>query len=159
MIRLINLSKSLVVSAAKTSSRKLFVSERKDLFELLLFFFFIVENADEVKGIEFTVTTLNCAHDQGNNTAPEHRHKFSSMRKTGALSKMVRSKISKSFHHSSNPAGKSDKTSTQSNDADKLKESEPMGKIKGSSGTKATTPTTAVPTDKNKKRSKLCQLL
>lgn len=125
--------------------------------------FKFVAHADEVKGIEFTVTTLNCAHDQSNTNPPEQRQRFSSMRKTGALSKIVRSKISKSFHHSSHSAAKSDKSSNNPSNVDaettKLKESESMGKIKGSSGTKATTPTTVVPTEKNKKRSKLCQLL
>lgn len=118
-------------------------------------------HADEVKGIEFTVTTLNCAHDQATaaTVVPEQRHRFSSMRKTGALSKIVRSKISKSFHHSTNPLAKSDK-SGRPHDADKIKESESSGKLKEKSAAKATTPTTAVPPmEKSKKRSKLCQLL
>lgn len=49
-----------------------------------------------MKGIEFTVTTLNCQHEVA--TTPERRRRFSSLRKTGALSKAVRSKISKSFY-------------------------------------------------------------
>ncbi|XP_050087543.1 cGMP-specific 3',5'-cyclic phosphodiesterase isoform X2 [Anopheles aquasalis] len=52
--------------------------------------------------IEFTVTTLNCAHpDERTETTPVHERKprFSSLRKTGALGKAVRNKLSKSVHH------------------------------------------------------------
>uniref|UniRef100_A0A182YGH8 Phosphodiesterase n=1 Tax=Anopheles stephensi TaxID=30069 RepID=A0A182YGH8_ANOST len=56
--------------------------------------------------IEFTVTTLNCAHpEEKTETTPVHERKprFSSLRKTGALGKAVRNKLSKSVHH--NTAG------------------------------------------------------
>uniref|UniRef100_A0A182T6U6 PDEase domain-containing protein n=1 Tax=Anopheles maculatus TaxID=74869 RepID=A0A182T6U6_9DIPT len=56
--------------------------------------------------IEFTVTTLNCAHpEEKTETTPVHERKprFSSLRKTGALGKAVRNKLSKSVHH--NAAG------------------------------------------------------
>uniref|UniRef100_A0AAG5CWJ9 Phosphodiesterase n=1 Tax=Anopheles atroparvus TaxID=41427 RepID=A0AAG5CWJ9_ANOAO len=56
--------------------------------------------------IEFTVTTLNCAlhPDERTETTPVHERKprFSSLRKTGALGKAVRNKLSKSVHHNAN---------------------------------------------------------
>ncbi|XP_058118126.1 cGMP-specific 3',5'-cyclic phosphodiesterase [Anopheles ziemanni] len=56
--------------------------------------------------IEFTVTTLNCAlhPDERTETTPVHERKprFSSLRKTGALGKAVRNKLSKSVHHNTN---------------------------------------------------------
>ncbi|XP_049534050.1 cGMP-specific 3',5'-cyclic phosphodiesterase isoform X1 [Anopheles darlingi] len=58
--------------------------------------------------IEFTVTTLNCAHpDERTETTPVHERKprFSSLRKTGALGKAVRNKLSKSVHHNAPPSG------------------------------------------------------
>lgn len=75
--------------------------------------------AEEVKGIEFTVTTLNCTQDQ-KNTAPEHRKKFSSLRKTGALSKAVRSKISKSFHNNSCSNKQEKASNVPSSDCEKI---------------------------------------
>lgn len=54
--------------------------------------------------IEFTVTTLNCAAhpDDKTDTTPVHERKprFSSLRKTGALGKAVRNKLSKSVYNS-----------------------------------------------------------
>lgn len=121
--------------------------------------------AEEVKGIEFTVTTLNCAQDQ-NNAAPEQRRKFSSLRKTGALSKAVRSKISKSFYSnsSSNKHDRSVAASVPASDSEKISDIQFSGKEKTALCTEPTT-TTAITTpkaekvEKHKKRSKLCQLL
>lgn len=133
--------------------------------------------ADEVKGIEFTVTTLNCSQDQ-NNVAPlEQRRKFSSLRKTGALSKAVRSKISKSFYSNSS-GSKTDKstsntqatsspaTAAAKNASDKSNDVQHGGKdksaIKTESAMNLATAASTNKTDKpekHKKRSKLCQLL
>uniref|UniRef100_A0A182P8X7 Phosphodiesterase n=1 Tax=Anopheles epiroticus TaxID=199890 RepID=A0A182P8X7_9DIPT len=58
--------------------------------------------------IEFTVTTLNCAHpEEKTETTPVHERKprFSSLRKTGALGKAVRNKLSKSVHHNAAAPG------------------------------------------------------
>ncbi|XP_055587649.1 cGMP-specific 3',5'-cyclic phosphodiesterase isoform X2 [Uranotaenia lowii] len=59
--------------------------------------------------IEFTVTTLNCAHPEGEktDTTPVHERKprFSSLRKTGALGKAVRNKLSKSVYSSQTTIG------------------------------------------------------
>ncbi|XP_058464177.1 cGMP-specific 3',5'-cyclic phosphodiesterase isoform X3 [Malaya genurostris] len=59
--------------------------------------------------IEFTVTTLNCAThpEEKTDTTPIHERKprFSSLRKTGALGKAVRSKLSKSVYNSHSSAG------------------------------------------------------
>lgn len=141
-------------------------------------FILIVACADEVKGIEFTVTTLNCTQDQ-NNVAPlEHRRKFSSLRKTGALSKAVRSKISKSFY--SNSSGNKSEKSTSNAQATTTSTASPAatnasvrsndvqhsGKdkstIKAESAMNLATAASTNKTDKpekHKKRSKLCQLL
>lgn len=128
-------------------------------------FFPFVACTEEVKGIEFTVTTLNCAQDQ-NNAVPEQRRKFSSLRKTGALSKAVRSKISKSFYSnsSSNKQDRSSAASAPASDSEKISDIQFSGKEKTALCTESTT-TTAVATskaekvEKHKKRSKLCQLL
>ncbi|XP_021693393.1 cGMP-specific 3',5'-cyclic phosphodiesterase isoform X1 [Aedes aegypti] len=58
--------------------------------------------------IEFTVTTLNCAHPEDKtDTTPVHERKprFSSLRKTGALGKAVRNKLSKSVYSSQTAIG------------------------------------------------------
>lgn len=136
--------------------------------------------AEEVKGIEFTVTTLNCAQDQTVAATPEHRRKFSSLRKTGALSKAVRSKISKSFYNnSSSNKNKNDKavitvaasedeknsganaTSTNVDIIEKSKQQITINTKTASTPTATTTTTTTTITkaEKHKKRSKLCQLL
>lgn len=121
--------------------------------------------AEEVKGIEFTVTTLNCAQDQ--NVVPEQRRKFSSLRKTGALSKAVRSKISKSFYSnsSSNKIDKATNVQAATN-SDKSSDVQLSSKEKAtvnapeSTTNLATTPTSKTDKpEKHKKRSKLCQLL
>ncbi|XP_055375430.1 cGMP-specific 3',5'-cyclic phosphodiesterase isoform X2 [Condylostylus longicornis] len=58
---------------------------------------------EEIKDIEFTSVTLNCQHSQdGDPPTPEHhRSRFSSIKKTTALGKAVRSKLSKSLHSTS----------------------------------------------------------
>lgn len=129
---------------------------------------FSVACADEVKGIEFTVTTLNCAQDQNNVPSNEQRRKFSSLRKTGALSKAVRSKISKSFYSNSS-SNKADKLANVQacSDSEKICDIQFSSKEKTPLCAEATTatiekmpPTTkADKPEKHKKRSKLCQLL
>ncbi|XP_055525606.1 cGMP-specific 3',5'-cyclic phosphodiesterase isoform X2 [Wyeomyia smithii] len=61
--------------------------------------------------IEFTVTTLNCAAhpEDKTETTPVHERKprFSSLRKTGALGKAVRNKLSKSVYNSQTTIGES----------------------------------------------------
>lgn len=134
-----------------------------DLFPFILF----AACAEEVKGIEFTVTTLNCAQDQNTNTT-EQRRKFSSLRKTGALSKAVRSKISKSFYSnsSSNKIEKAVNVQTSTN-SDKssdiqysIKENPAVNSTESATNL-ATTPLNkrADKPQRHKKRSKLCQLL
>lgn len=117
-----------------------------------------------MKGIEFTVTTLNCAQDQ-NNAAPEHRRKFSSLRKTGALSKAVRSKISKSFYSNSSSNKPEKMANIPSSDHEQINDiqissrekvplcAEPTATVATGMTTKSDKP------EKHKKRSKLCQLL
>lgn len=128
-------------------------------------FAFSVACADEVKGIEFTVTTLNCTQDQNNVAPNEQRRKFSSLRKTGALSKAVRSKISKSFYSNSS-SNKADKLANvqASSDSEKICDIQFSSKEKTPLCTEATTATIEktppiTKSEKHKKRSKLCQLL
>lgn len=117
-----------------------------------------------MKDIEFTVTTLNCAQDAG---TPEHRRRFSSLRKTGALSKAVRSKISKSFHNNSSDNKRNDKTvitvvplDDEKNNSD-ARETDANKLATKSSSTISTSTATSntAKVEKHKKRSKLCQLL
>lgn len=128
-----------------------------------------------MKGIEFTVTTLNCQHEVA--TTPEPRRRFSSLRKTGALSKAVRSKISKSFYTiPSDNNKKNDKNVITVAATEDEKSKRPMAdcddnvdtkkmpmttaKSASSLSTATTTTSNAKPDkEKRKKRSKLCQLL
>lgn len=128
-----------------------------------------ITGADEVKGIEFTVTTLNCQHEVS--TTPEPRRRFSSLRKTGALSKAVRSKISKSFYTiPSDNNKKNDRTVITVAAAEDEKNNRPIAdtnetsmtttKSASSLSTAPTTTNNAKPDkEKRKKRSKLCSLL
>lgn len=118
---------------------------------------------------------MNCVQDQNNVAPNEQRRKFSSLRKTGALSKAVRSKISKSFYSNSS-SNKADKLANvqASSDNEKMCDIQFSSKEKTPLCTEATTTTTATITamvektapttksdkpEKHKKRSKLCQLL
>lgn len=142
--------------------------------------------SEEVKGIEFTVTTLNCPQEQN---TPEPRRKFSSLRKTGGLSKVVRSKISKSFYNSNSDHNnkKNDKnvitvatsedeknngsgmnatatttaaiTATGATAAANATNTITTTNTTTTSSTTPTTTHTGNKSEKHKKRSKLCQLL
>lgn len=130
-------------------------------FSCVQFHYIFTACAEEVKGIEFTVTTLNCTQDQHSIASEQHRRKFSSFRKTGALSKAVRSKISKSFYSNSN-SNKIEKatnvqTSTNSDKTNDIKDKSAANSMESAQNL-ATTPTNKKP-EKHKKRSKLCQLL
>lgn len=112
------------------------------------------------------MTTLNCAQDQS--TAPESRRKFNSLRKTGALSKAVRSKLSKSFYSnsSSNNANEKVPNIQNSSESEKISQTEsidkpkhPNPKIKSTKSISTTASPTQFKQEKVKKRSKLCQLL
>lgn len=114
-----------------------------------------------MKDIEFTVTTLICPQDLA---TPEHRRKFSSLRKTGALSKAVRSKISKSFYNNSSDNKRNDKTvitvaplEDEKNNGEATETD--ANKLAMTTKSATTTTSTATKTEKHKKRSKLCQLL
>ncbi|KAH8293700.1 hypothetical protein KR054_003289 [Drosophila jambulina] len=139
---------------------------------------------EEIKDIEFTVTTLNCnqqsqsQHGSEDSHTPEHQRSGSrlSMKKTGALGKAVRSKLSKTLYNSMD--GSKPKTSLKlleshvSEDMDDKSPTSPsqpqasgsMGRMSASSSTSsaggvvgASGQVQAV--DKSKKRSKLCALL
>lgn len=107
----------------------------------------------EVKDIEFTVTTLNCTHHEPE-VSPHRRRKFNSLRKTGALSKAVRSRLSKSFYSSSNPDNRKADGSTTSQAIRSASAEKPSEKSENDQ--KAAV---AIKSEKLKKRSKLCLLL
>lgn len=130
-------------------------------FLYLFCVFLYLAGSEEVKDIEFTVTTLNCPQDSA---TPEHRRKFSSLRKTGALSKAVRSKISKSFYNNSSDNKRNDKTvitvaplEDEKNNGEATETD--ANKLAMTTKSANTTTSTATKTEKHKKRSKLCQLL
>lgn len=66
---------------------------------------FFLANAEDLNDIEFTLTTLNCTTKEQNSEVsnqPEMRRtRFSSLKKSAALSKVVRTKLSKTIHSSS----------------------------------------------------------
>ncbi|KAJ6637639.1 cGMP-specific 3',5'-cyclic phosphodiesterase [Pseudolycoriella hygida] len=107
--------------------------------------------SNEIKDIEFTVTTFhnpNAEQEQ----SPKRRQRFSSLRKTGALSRAVRSRLSKSFYNNNyenqikeSPAANIVVPSISINNdlvVDKEGSAQNVAKVK-----------------KHKKRSKLCLLL
>ncbi|XP_017100763.2 cGMP-specific 3',5'-cyclic phosphodiesterase isoform X2 [Drosophila bipectinata] len=141
---------------------------------------------EEIKDIEFTVTTLNCnqsqqsQHGSEDSHTPEHQRSGSrlSMKKTGALGKAVRSKLSKTLYNSMD--GSKPKTSLKlleshvSEDMDDKSPTSPsqpqasgsMGRMSASSSTSSAggqgqcqMAAAGQAQDKSKKRSKLCALL
>ncbi|XP_017486581.1 PREDICTED: cGMP-specific 3',5'-cyclic phosphodiesterase isoform X2 [Rhagoletis zephyria] len=128
---------------------------------------------EEIKDIEFTVTTLNCHPQQQHGddaSTPEH-HRGStrlSIKKTGALGKAVRSKLTKTLYNSMD--GVKQKSSFKlldthvSEDLDDKSPTSPSqptaagpGHISASSSTSSAG--TVGTAEKSKKRSKLCSLL
>ncbi|XP_023167365.2 cGMP-specific 3',5'-cyclic phosphodiesterase [Drosophila hydei] len=129
---------------------------------------------EEIKDIEFTVTTLNCNQHGGSASGggedthtPEHQRSSSrlSIKKTGALGKVVRSKLSKTLYNSMD--GSKPKTSLKlleshvSEDMDDKSPTSPSQPHSGSVGRMSASSSTssAGTVDKSKKRSKLCALL
>lgn len=122
---------------------------------------------EEIKDIEFTVTTLNC-HQHSDDTTPEHQRGSSrlSMKKTGALGKAVRSKLTKTLYNSMDGVKpKSSIKLLESHTSEDLDDKSPTspsqqpagmqhGQMSASSSTSS-----AGMSDKTKKRSKLCALL
>ncbi|XP_037950287.1 cGMP-specific 3',5'-cyclic phosphodiesterase [Teleopsis dalmanni] len=122
---------------------------------------------EEIKDIEFTVTTLNCHQQQhSDDTTPEHHRGGSrlSIKKTGALGKVVRSKLTKSLYNSMD--GVKPKTSLKlleshvSEDLEDKSPTSPSQAVAGSGhmSTSSSTSSAGI-VDKTKKRSKLCALL
>uniref|UniRef100_A0A1I8MS12 Phosphodiesterase n=1 Tax=Musca domestica TaxID=7370 RepID=A0A1I8MS12_MUSDO len=131
-------------------------------------------NDEEIKDIEFTVTTLNCHQQHSDDTStPEHQRGISrlSMKKTGALGKAVKSKLTKTLYNSMD--GSKPKTSLkllETHASEDLEDKSPTspsqptgpggstGQMSASSSISSSCTTNSM-TDKNKKRSKLCALL
>lgn len=112
--------------------------------------------SDEIKDIEFTVTTLNCTHnDQNEQVTPSHhdRHRFNSLKKTGTLAKAVRIRLTKSLYHHHQ--------STEQLKEKQAKDKEKANQITDQNNSEQNTSLALVekPAVKNKKRSKLCLLL
>ncbi|XP_055921410.1 cGMP-specific 3',5'-cyclic phosphodiesterase isoform X2 [Eupeodes corollae] len=130
---------------------------------------------EEIKDIEFTVTTLNCQHASGgsesNDTStPEHRGTRISIKKPGAFGKVVRSKLNKSLYNSMDGAKPKTplkplldvETSKDSKVSSHHHHHQDGGGLGG--GTNADKSPTSPQSsnqmpDKSKKRSKLCALL
>lgn len=74
------------------------MSIKSELFFITLTTFLILVCSDEVKDIEFTVTTLNCSHNETSDSTPERKPRWSSLKKPGVLSKVVRQRLSKSLY-------------------------------------------------------------
>ncbi|XP_059611325.1 cGMP-specific 3',5'-cyclic phosphodiesterase [Phlebotomus argentipes] len=53
---------------------------------------------EEIKDIEFTVTTLNCVHNEETSPSHERHRRFNSLRKSNVLSRAVRNRLSKSLY-------------------------------------------------------------
>ncbi|XP_050325171.1 cGMP-specific 3',5'-cyclic phosphodiesterase [Bactrocera neohumeralis] len=128
---------------------------------------------EEIKDIEFTVTTLNCHPHQlhGDDASTPEHHRGStrlSIKKTGALGKAVRSKLTKTLYNSMDGVKQKSSfklldshVSEDLDDKSPTSPSQPMvpgpGHISASSSTSSAG--TVSTTDKSKKRSKLCSLL
>ncbi|XP_037912457.1 cGMP-specific 3',5'-cyclic phosphodiesterase isoform X3 [Hermetia illucens] len=114
----------------------------------------VEEFAEEIKDIEFTVTTLNCQHgESGEHSTPEQKPRYSSLKKTGTgvLSKTVRSRLSKSMYSNSVDGKRSTKMAQPSQSQQStVDESKDSCEEKNSVNVKL---------EKVKKRSKLCSLL
>jgi cGMP-specific 3',5'-cyclic phosphodiesterase, invertebrate len=115
--------------------------------------------------IEFTVCELNCHNAHEDQTSPQHERKprFSSFKKSGAISKAVRSKLnlSKSAERSSEKQSSCGENSNSFDGAEKSETLENNGKMSEHQENSASTPTSAksVPGKVVKKKSKLCLLL
>ncbi|XP_068157489.1 cGMP-specific 3',5'-cyclic phosphodiesterase isoform X2 [Drosophila tropicalis] len=126
---------------------------------------------EDIKDIEFTVQTLNCnqqSQETDAHTTPEHHRSGSrlSMKKTGALGKAVRSKLSKTLYNSMD--GSKPKTSLKlleshvsedMDDKSPTSPSQPHGGSVGRMSASSSTSSAGTVVDKTKKRSKLCALL
>lgn len=136
----------------------------KDFF-IIIYFFYLINNfniftacSDEIKDIEFTVTTLNCTHnDQNEQVTPSHhdRHRFNSLKKTGTLAKAVRIRLTKSLYHHH-------QSTEQLKEKQLAKERERGNQITEPTNNSEQNTSLALvekPAVKNKKRSKLCLLL
>jgi cGMP-specific 3',5'-cyclic phosphodiesterase, invertebrate len=129
-------------------------------FKILSATFGIPANDDDIGDIEFTVTTLNCSHnnESAEHTTPPHeRKRFSSLRKTGALGKAVRQRLAKSMYQGNAQPSEDEKLNICAEE--KVAEEKPA---KPESAT-SVAPTTATKEPKSgklyKKKSKLCSLL
>lgn len=131
-------------------------------------------NANEINDIEFTVCELNCHstqhHDDQNSPPHERKPRFSSFKKSGAVSKAIRNKLNLS--KSSSEKQSSTCESGSSFDHEKVESHATMtsasenGNFKGdlkesssSSGGTLTGDKQAPQTKVTKKKSKLCLLL
>jgi cGMP-specific 3',5'-cyclic phosphodiesterase, invertebrate len=121
--------------------------------------FRIPANDEDIGDIEFTVTTLNCTHnnESAEHTTPPHeRKRFSSLRKTGALGKAVRQRLSKSMYQGNQP---SEEEKHNTCIEEKVVEEKPPKPEPATSVATATTTKEHKSGKLHKKKSKLCSLL
>ncbi|KAG5672291.1 hypothetical protein PVAND_002428 [Polypedilum vanderplanki] len=129
----------------------------------------LAANANEIGDIEFTVCELNCSNAQQNDeqSSPVHERKprFSSFKKSGALSKAVRSKLNLS--KSSTQSTEKQNSCPESSSFDHDNRQESISAENGNSSAKSdsiqeqssTGSNKSHPTKVTKKKSKLCLLL
>lgn len=127
-------------------------------------------NAKDRGDIEFTVCELNCHQTHEEQISPQHERKprFSSFKKSAAISKAVRSKLNLSKSEKQQQTS-TEKPSSSSGDAsnsfdasiEKSDSIENNGKVLEQQDQAVTTPNSAksVPGKVVKKKSKLCLLL
>lgn len=136
---------------------------------LSLNFLLVLAKAIDRGDIEFTVCELNCHNTHEDQTSPQHterKPRFSSFKKSGAISKAVRSKLNKSSKSSERQQQSSEKQNScgensSSFDGAEKNDTVENGKTNENQENSATTPTSAksVPGKVVKKKSKLCLLL
>ncbi|CAH1730741.1 unnamed protein product [Chironomus riparius] len=130
----------------------------------------LAANSNEIGDIEFTVCELNChnaQHDDQTSPVHERKPRFSSFKKSGALSKAVRSKLnlSKSSTQSTekqNSCGESssfDHDKFENNNTENGSAAKIDSTIQEHSSSSSATSAKSHPTKVTKKKSKLCLLL
>lgn len=116
-------------------------------FVINLFLPSYVACTEEIKDIEFTVTTLNCVHNEESSPSHERHRRFNSLRKSNVLSRVVRNRLSKSLYCSNS----NKKDAIDGDTSDTAEDTK--------APTKETTKKSSERSKGHKKRSHLCLLL
>ena len=132
----------------------------------ILYVFFLYSTEENIKDIEFTVTTLKTQQDSNDtNNTPEHYRssRFSSFKKTGNIGKAVRSKLSKTLYSSIDHSNKVKTVQSIDLDDSMIPQHSNQTQVATSPSEKeeAQKPglQSQISHEKAKKKSKLCSLL